>query len=142
NVCLHAAFHEFGDSAGWARGRAHDRARNFRETTDRASSLAHVFWVVYRHRFLLSGAATGISRLVARISCPLGPSPAAAGAADFLDDSSSFHESVQENGDATCGPCFVRGLALNLERRGPHFRRCVGSPTKTRQLLGSLMWNS
>jgi hypothetical protein len=29
------------------------------------ASLAHVLRVVYRHRFLLSGAATGISRLVA-----------------------------------------------------------------------------
>jgi hypothetical protein len=35
------------------------------KTTHCTASLAHVLRVVYRHRFLLSGAATGICRLVA-----------------------------------------------------------------------------
>ena len=48
------------------------------------------------HRFLLSGAATGISRLVADRLC-FWCGPAAAGAADFLDDSSSLQRRVREN---------------------------------------------
>ncbi len=61
----HGHFHGFGDSACWLRRPAHAAARNFRQTTHCTASLAHVLRVVYRHRFLLSGAATGISRLVA-----------------------------------------------------------------------------
>ena len=107
NVCLHAGFHEFGDSICWHRRPAHARARDFRQTTDRSSSLAHVLWLVYRYRFLLPRAATGISRLAARIARALGARPAATRAADFLARPSSLHQCVQENLDSAQRRCLL-----------------------------------
>jgi hypothetical protein len=40
--------------------------------------------VVYCHRLVFLGAATGISRSVARITRALGAGPSATGSADFL----------------------------------------------------------
>jgi uncharacterized membrane protein len=90
-------------------------ARNFRQTTNCAASLAHVLWVVYCHRLVLPGAATGISRLVAWISRAFGAGPSATDAADFLADSSSIHERIPENVDAGSRTClFARELTFVL----------------------------
>jgi hypothetical protein len=83
--------------------------------TDCAASLAHVLWVVYCHRVVFLGAATGISRSVARITRALGAGPSATGAADFLADSSSLHESIQEHVDAASRTClFASQLTFRL----------------------------
>jgi uncharacterized membrane protein len=76
--------------------------------------LAHVFWMVYRHRFFLPWAATSISRMVARIPTAPGAGPAAAGAAHLLDDSRALHWRLQENVDAACRRgFFTRNLVFN-----------------------------
>jgi hypothetical protein len=45
--------------------------------------------------------------LVARITCALGARPAATGAADSLNDSSSLHRRIQENVAATFRACLL-----------------------------------
>src|SRR6185369_17809763 len=47
--------HGFGDAIGRGGGRSYARAaRHFGRETHRATSLAHVLWLVYRHRVLFS----------------------------------------------------------------------------------------
>jgi len=71
-------------------------ARDFRQTTHCTASLAHVLRVVYRTgSFFLGQQQVFPAWLRGRLCFWCGP--AAAGAADFLDDSSSLQRRVREN---------------------------------------------
>jgi hypothetical protein len=75
----------------------HARMRQLiRGKARRAASLAHVLFVFYRYRFLLSGTATGVSGGVARGSCVICAGASATSVTDFLNVQSSFHKSIQE----------------------------------------------
>src|SRR5207302_2650217 len=87
----------FGDAACLHRGPSHALARRYcRHRTRLTPSLAHVLWMVYRHRFLLPGPATSIPGGIAQdkpADCASHPSTPVAG---FLAGSSSLHQCVQE----------------------------------------------
>src|SRR5450755_1617313 len=94
-------FHGLGASAGCRGRHSHARARRyFWEATSGATSLAHVLRTVYRHRILLPGTATSVSRLVTQNKhtfCPGDPAP---DIADFLADPRSPHKA---RGGRLCG---------------------------------------
>ena len=68
--------------------------RPFWQTTSCATCLAYVFWLVYRHRFLLHGSATAIPRVVARITYSCGTGFSAVAFAEFLAHPSSLNRLV------------------------------------------------
>jgi hypothetical protein len=89
----------------------------FWETTSRATSLAHVLWVVCRYDLLLTWSAAGISPLVAGINRACGTSVFAIATSDFLACPSSLYKQVPRMGAKWSGTIAGRRSGRNTRER-------------------------